>query len=689
MCGIPGATVPGSPANIRQSDVCRGFVASFPLTESKTFKQYGNIYIFKDFADMLYITVAVSGDPDDGEAFPFLSIQAPESNLSSTSSVYAWWTKPTGSSLPQVAYNYVNMVPEGLYSCMTFTLDTNAMCNPRTSMGVGGPGCTCYPGFAPCTPSDLSAYLLWYFNFNFTAYKFSGMSSTDVDDGFGAGCGAPKADAEPIFLGAFSNDTPDGTVLVNRMPHDCVRIFTQAHCDALLASTTAWRLDQRGMFSTRCNVESSDESPYSSLTFTFNFDSPSGIRLLERSLHLSRRRLASPFSVMAALIITIITPCCMLAPVLPLPSTPKASTMISSSPLTLAGIHLDHRHHRDRHPPPHHHHHDLFVSDLFFTPCCMLAAGLPPPSTSKATGTTYLSPSTSAAAPTSFIQTDTPPSAPALTVFCPDSPSPPLPPFSCFRRTRDNGGAVELYVCTTRSGKFPGVSLSDPDLGGYYSTGGNVSKGMELMCNDGLSNSVSRAFALDIALVSEFACQAAGDGSMTVSAVAQDPDNAFVIVSRFSSSFIPEIMIASYQLTCGDSFVLENACSVGATIQQYLTIAKMQDQLVAQVSCGTQAGITTVTMPLHSAAMAQTMSNIISQTPVFLILGGDLPCHAVITFDPAPSTGSAQLACEPTETFPDVAVDTMLCCAPPPSPPSPPPPRPPRPPPPPPPERRN
>eukprot|EP00798_Chlamydomonas_sp_ICE-L_P024237 gene24237-9836_t len=31
MCGIPGATVPGSPANIRQSDVCRSFVASFPI----------------------------------------------------------------------------------------------------------------------------------------------------------------------------------------------------------------------------------------------------------------------------------------------------------------------------------------------------------------------------------------------------------------------------------------------------------------------------------------------------------------------------------------------------------------------------------------------------------------------------------------------------------------------------------
>ncbi len=67
---IPGVVTPTSNANYPLNNVCSGAVTQVNLTSSVApYNTYGSIYIFKDYQDYLYVTVAADGS-DQGIDYP-------------------------------------------------------------------------------------------------------------------------------------------------------------------------------------------------------------------------------------------------------------------------------------------------------------------------------------------------------------------------------------------------------------------------------------------------------------------------------------------------------------------------------------------------------------------------------------------------------------------------------------------
>jgi hypothetical protein len=58
---IPGALTATGNANYPLNDVCNGEVTQVNLTDNVNYNTYGSIYVFKDYSDNLYVTVAVDG----------------------------------------------------------------------------------------------------------------------------------------------------------------------------------------------------------------------------------------------------------------------------------------------------------------------------------------------------------------------------------------------------------------------------------------------------------------------------------------------------------------------------------------------------------------------------------------------------------------------------------------------------
>lgn len=107
---IPGSVAPGSAANWPLNNVCNGTVVTAPLTSEGDARRYGTIYVFKDYSDNLYVTVAVDGLANS-TGFPFITLPNVAAFGSDPTKLFAW---PDLNLLSyNTAFNYVDQVPNG------------------------------------------------------------------------------------------------------------------------------------------------------------------------------------------------------------------------------------------------------------------------------------------------------------------------------------------------------------------------------------------------------------------------------------------------------------------------------------------------------------------------------------------------------------------------------------------------
>eukprot|EP00798_Chlamydomonas_sp_ICE-L_P000010 gene10-12819_t len=647
VCVIPGALRSGSPATMALNEVCNGFVASYDLTDSRTYKKYGSIQVFKDYDDVMYVTVAMDGVEND--SFPMLSIPEAGSGSDGSNQLFAWYNY--GNFAEDIPNNYVDQASPGLYSCMTFKIKLSQTCNPYSSYKSSDPadqalnyGCACRPFYPDCPAMDLGSYVVWSLRFNFTAYEFD-LAADDADEGYGAGCGAPKltddAPAKPLYLGAFSPENPTGVVVTNNMPPNCkfvtqfppsppsppeppapiappappsppplppsppppsppplddkyatIRIwsmeageaaFTEDDCKTIVDSFAGLSLTRRGMFKQECTVDSSDDNdaPLSSISISFFFDSPRGVILLTNTVNFQP-----------------------------------------------------------------------YWEELFGS----LNVGCG----------TYAS----------------------YTEYRADCATQEFPSKSCPTTSSEHGGAAELYICTDPSPVFPGVSLANPELGSYSSEPAST-----VMCNGGVAGGLNSGNS-NLRMSTDFEClNVDRDGQrMILGAVTRTPIGGINIMNRFSDPTYPSVLARLYKLKCGDSFTLENVCSgimvisiAGASAEPscnllkvsmftYLTLTNLIQLTRDSLDCTSAEDSATLIVTLETEEVAEQLSTYISTSPAFLLHTGRVPCGAVVSFSPTPVNASAVLACSPTPDFPNAESNGMLCCAKPPSQPPPPPP---------------
>eukprot|EP00798_Chlamydomonas_sp_ICE-L_P030144 gene30143-35122_t len=118
------------------------------------------------------------------------------------------------------------------------------------------------------------------------------------------------------------------------------------------------------------------------------------------------------------------------------------------------------------------------------------------------------------------------------------------------------------------------------------------------------------SFAENIPMVEVFRCFSIDQYSMTVMGTTFSPKAASLVTDSFNSPFLPIIIADFYDVE------------------------------------------------------SQTLANIIAETPLFLVLGGRVPCGSILSISPIPTTvAHRQMACKATELLPDVVEIDMLCCA--------------------------
>ena len=136
---------PNGNANFPYDRVCTGQngVYTQALTSNQApYTQYGTIYVFKDYQDTLYVTVAIDGPdyPTNYPGQPLVSIPALNQPQLFATQLFAWpmldFSKLWTSS------NYNDQAGQGRFSCLTFTVNTNSACNPYTSKHTTDPTIT-------------------------------------------------------------------------------------------------------------------------------------------------------------------------------------------------------------------------------------------------------------------------------------------------------------------------------------------------------------------------------------------------------------------------------------------------------------------------------------------------------------------------------------------------------------------
>ncbi|GAX73968.1 hypothetical protein CEUSTIGMA_g1418.t1 [Chlamydomonas eustigma] len=153
-CLIPG-TLPTYPANYDINLVCGYKPTVLPLQDNEGVL-YGSIYVFRNFQNRLLVTVALAGS----ESGQWL-MQVPTAESPALGSLTIWDIIPV---LTPQQVQYSEPVGIGLYSCFTFGVDLQHVCNPFTSYymysssgyGSGNHYCLCYNSSQSCPPSDLT-----------------------------------------------------------------------------------------------------------------------------------------------------------------------------------------------------------------------------------------------------------------------------------------------------------------------------------------------------------------------------------------------------------------------------------------------------------------------------------------------------------------------------------------------------
>ncbi|GAX81795.1 hypothetical protein CEUSTIGMA_g9223.t1 [Chlamydomonas eustigma] len=229
-CVIPGSLTADGNANYPLNDVCNGAVTQINLTDNVNYNTYGSIYIFKDYSDNLYVTVAVDG-ANYPTGYPGQAIVTLPNIVTGSygARMFAW------PNLNLTDYstntNYNDQLISGRYSCLTYVVNTSNACNPYTSThtplstsSTTNGGCTCISG-STCPPSNQAASTLWYVYLNVAANLYglnAFFSSSSANTGYGAGCGTIGTGAGTnLTLGAFSAANPLGLISAS-VPSTCI-----------------------------------------------------------------------------------------------------------------------------------------------------------------------------------------------------------------------------------------------------------------------------------------------------------------------------------------------------------------------------------------------------------------------------------------------------------------------------------
>ncbi|KXZ41024.1 hypothetical protein GPECTOR_960g226 [Gonium pectorale] len=237
VAGQSGNAKPPAPAYWR--DVCNGErgVLRVPLKNRYAFQWdtapvLGDAYIYRTYSDgdatksLIYITVALRGSDNGGSATQLYYQEpyplAPENDdgeglfMDMAASLYLW------TDARNVTYKqYVNpMVFSGLYTCFTFVLNLQKICDPARSYRNPAARnrnevCTCRPEFeGDCDPVDISTARDLFIVLNVNGVPYS-TASVQMP---GATCAPP-----PSTFGATVLSNSNGPGIITQFTYDPYR----------------------------------------------------------------------------------------------------------------------------------------------------------------------------------------------------------------------------------------------------------------------------------------------------------------------------------------------------------------------------------------------------------------------------------------------------------------------------------
>ena len=187
------------PITYDQKKACANMVFSTPIVDlSNPSFIYGQMYTWKDYNDVLYVTVSLNAtgfgpgpvpalDASTTPAAPantdgqFLFSSPSVFNPSAPSGQITLWNQYIANQIGSANYFSTDLLSSTLqsWSCFTFRVNLKSVCNPTTSVFKAGSGCVLRGTTTPGATADLSASNNLFFTarFNFTRYYFNNAGS--------------------------------------------------------------------------------------------------------------------------------------------------------------------------------------------------------------------------------------------------------------------------------------------------------------------------------------------------------------------------------------------------------------------------------------------------------------------------------------------------------------------------------
>jgi hypothetical protein len=207
VCQVPEFNVPSN-------TICGGTtnMVSTPLMDRINGTSYGQIYVYKDYYDFMYVTVALDGLVSNQCS----QQQFIDSKIPNVFNISIWDTHLSSVDINNyVNLTYVNQgLYDGIYTCFTIRLYLPAVCNPETSyqsFDMYQNDCKCKPGITYCPPKDISTSSNIYIkvNVNLSIYNnYVGESACDDKD-------------RSVFTGAYAQNASGLIIQTNTLNTRC------------------------------------------------------------------------------------------------------------------------------------------------------------------------------------------------------------------------------------------------------------------------------------------------------------------------------------------------------------------------------------------------------------------------------------------------------------------------------------
>lgn len=203
--------------NVASNTICGGTsnMVSTPLLERLTGQSYGTIFVYKDYYDFMFVTIALDGISTSSARpqQPFIDFIG--ENVYKSINISVWDTYLT---IPDVS-NYVNQGQfYGKFTCITIPIYLRGTCNPETSyQAFTRPltlstnfGCTCKPGMSPCPTKDISSSANLYVKVDVALNVYKHI--TNVSCGF---------TDQAVFVSAYAQNAAGLIIYKNTFNRPC------------------------------------------------------------------------------------------------------------------------------------------------------------------------------------------------------------------------------------------------------------------------------------------------------------------------------------------------------------------------------------------------------------------------------------------------------------------------------------